>query len=51
MTTEKHYVSGEAFSYLGRNYRLKVTEGELTAVKLVQGRLTISVPKGVSDLN
>ena len=42
-------MSGEAFSYLGRNYRLKVTEGERTPIKLVQGRLTISVPKGASE--
>ena len=45
VATEKQYVSGESYSYLGRNYRLKVTEGELTQIKLVQGRLTISVPK------
>jgi predicted metal-dependent hydrolase len=45
ITDEKQYVSGESFSYLGRNHRLKVTEGELTQIKLVQGRLTISVPK------
>jgi predicted metal-dependent hydrolase len=47
--TEKQYVSGEAFSYLGRNYRLKVNEGELTPIKLSQGRLTMSAPKGVSE--
>ena len=49
ITNEKQYVSGESFSYLGRNYRLKVTEGELTQIKLVQGRLTISVPKCASE--
>ncbi|MGK0399386.1 MAG: putative metal-dependent hydrolase [Gammaproteobacteria bacterium] len=47
--TEKQYISGEAFSYLGRNYRLKVIEGELTPLKLVQGRLTMSAPKGSSQ--
>lgn len=46
---EKQYVSGEAFSYLGRNYRLKITEGELTPIKLVQGRLTISAPNNSSQ--
>jgi predicted metal-dependent hydrolase len=49
IATEKQYVSGEAFSYLGRNYRLKVTEGELTPIKLVQGCLAISVPKDESQ--
>lgn len=44
-THEKQHVSGEAFSYLGRNYRIKVIDGELTPIKLVQGRLTMSVPK------
>jgi len=46
VTNEKRYASGEAFCYLGRNYRLKITEGELTSIKLVQGRLTMSAPKG-----
>jgi predicted metal-dependent hydrolase len=46
---EKQYVSGEAFSYLGRNYRLKVTEGELTPIKLVQGCLSMTVPKVASQ--
>lgn len=49
VTVEKQYVSGEAFSYLGRNYRLKITEGELTPIKLAHGRLTMSVPKGSSE--
>jgi predicted metal-dependent hydrolase len=49
ITSEKQYISGEAFSYLGRNYRLKVTEGELTPIKLLQGHLTISAPKGSSE--
>jgi predicted metal-dependent hydrolase len=42
-------VSGETYSYLGRNYRLKIAEGELTPIKLVQGRLTISAPKDASE--
>jgi predicted metal-dependent hydrolase len=45
VSSEKQYVSGEAYCYLGQNYRLKVTDGELTPIKLAQGRLTISVPK------
>lgn len=44
--TNKDYVSGESFSYLGRNYRLKVKRGHFKPVKLIQGRLVVSVPKG-----
>lgn len=44
--TPKQYVSGEAFSYLGRNYRLKVKRGAFTPVKLLQGRLVATLPDG-----
>ena len=40
----KEYVSGECFSYLGKNYRLKVNNGAKSPVKLVNGCLTIAVP-------
>lgn len=40
------YVSGEAFSYLGRNYRLKVETGNFAPVKLLNGRLVVTVPSG-----
>ena len=39
----KEFVSGEAFSYLGRNYRLKVIEGQYPAIKLLQGRFVVSI--------
>lgn len=42
----KEFVSGEAFSYLGRNYRLKVVRGPFKPVKLLQGRLVATLPFG-----
>jgi len=42
----REFVSGEAFSYLGRNYRLKVQRGTFTPVKLVNGRLIATLPHG-----
>lgn len=44
--TGKQFVSGEAFSYLGRNYRLKVTRGPFVPVKLLQGQLVVQMPEG-----
>lgn len=43
---DKEYVSGEAFPYLGRNYRLKVERGPFAPVKLLNGRLVVRVPEG-----
>ncbi len=40
---EKEYVSGENFSYLGRNYRLKVIESLDEGVKLQRGYLQVFV--------
>jgi len=45
-TTQKQFVSGEAFSYLGRNYRLKINHGGYVPVKLVHGRLVTTMPEG-----
>lgn len=44
--SEKQFVSGEAFSYLGRNYRLKVEKGAFQPVRLIGGRLVVTVPEG-----
>jgi predicted metal-dependent hydrolase len=48
-TTEKEYVSGEDFKYLGRSYRLKVIESKKEAIKLQRGYLEIYV-KNKNDL-
>ena len=42
----KVFLSGEAFPYLGRNYRLKVEQGPFAPVRLIQGRLVVQVPQG-----
>lgn len=44
---KREMLSGEAFPYLGRNYRLKITTGKLQPVKLLQGRLQVVVPKAM----
>ena len=44
-TKPKEYVSGESFTYLGRNYRLKVLRGTDREVKLKGGYLEIRVSK------
>lgn len=43
-TSCKQYISGESFSYLGRNYRLKVIDGLFAPVKLIEGRLVTALP-------
>lgn len=42
---KRELLSGEAFPYLGRNYRLKIINGKLEPVKLVHGRLQVKLPK------
>lgn len=44
--SSREFVSGEAFPYLGRNYRLKIETGTFSPVKLVHGRLLITLPIG-----
>jgi hypothetical protein len=48
-TSSKQYVSGEAFTYLGRNYRLKVERGNFAPVRLLQGRLVVTLPQGAQQ--
>jgi len=43
MKRAKEYVSGESFTYLGRNYRLKIRSDEYESVKLKGGRFVVSV--------
>lgn len=45
----KEYVSGESFTYLGRNYRLKVSRGTDQEVKLKGGYLEVGLPKKPKD--
>jgi predicted metal-dependent hydrolase len=42
--SNKEFVSGEAFPYLGRNYRLKLEAGNWQPVKLKYGRLLLTLP-------
>ena len=41
----KEYVSGESFTYLGKNYRLKILLNNQSNVKLIGGYIEVSVPK------
>lgn len=41
-TPPRQYLSGETHRYLGRQYRLKVIEGERESVKLTRGYLTVT---------
>ncbi|MGR5412854.1 M48 family metallopeptidase [Vibrio astriarenae] len=43
-SSSNQFVSGEAYPYLGRNYRLKVLTGDLAPTKLVNGYITVTVP-------
>ena len=44
----KEYVSGEAFSYWGMHYRLKIVDGEPEKVSLKNGKLYVNVPQSLS---
>ncbi|QDF76219.1 MULTISPECIES: M48 family metallopeptidase [Shewanella] len=49
--SDRAFVSGEAYAYLGRNYRLKVVTGAYSPVKLIQGRLVATLPDGAKRSN
>ena len=49
--SDREFVSGEAYAYLGRNYRLKVVTGAYIPVKLIQGRLVATLPDGAKRSN
>lgn len=44
----KEYISGESFTYLGKNYRLHVNTSGASAVKLKSGRLEVSLEDNLS---
>jgi len=48
-TSTKQFVSGESFSYLGRNYRLKVQQGNYQPIKLAHGRFGITLRAGTEN--
>jgi predicted metal-dependent hydrolase len=43
-TPTRQYLSGETHLYLGRRYRLKVASGSTAGVKILGGRLVVSLP-------
>lgn len=43
-TPARQYISGESHLYLGRQYRLKLAEGDSVSVKLTRGQLLVSLP-------
>ena len=47
----KEFISGEAFQYLGRNYRLKVLEGLEEKVELKNGRLNVYISSASNQIS
>jgi len=43
------YTCGETFPYLGRSYRLMVQPGPLEQVKLIKGKLVVTLPCGTEQ--
>jgi predicted metal-dependent hydrolase len=47
----KEFVNGEVFSYLARNYRLKINHGSYQPAKLIKGQLVVTVPQDAENSN
>lgn len=47
--SNKEFVSGEQFAYLGKHYKLKVITGPYKPVKLISGYLVTSTPNGSKE--
>ena len=45
----KEYVSGEAFAYLGKNYRLKLNHNSPSEIKLYGGQLVLGINKNLPN--
>lgn len=43
-TPARQYINGESHLYLGRQYRLKLLQGESASVKLARGQLLLTLP-------
>lgn len=43
-TPARQYINGESHLYLGRQYRLKLAEGDSASVKLTRGQLLVTLP-------
>lgn len=43
-TPARQYINGESHLYLGRQYRLKLAEGDAASVKLTRGQLLVTLP-------
>ena len=44
----KEFVSGESFAYLGKNYRLKLLQGDSKGVKLKGGYFVLAIPESTT---
>ena len=42
---EKKYIDGEIFSYLGKNYVLRIIQSDETFIKLKNGSFVVAIPK------